>query len=233
MRSFLWHENSSSLPILELYSLISFSWALFLLGRRMCIDTDNDGGRWDSREWSERSSSDNHARCEEADWCYWNDEEDGMLFDWESVESTVQEANKQDNREKPVRIEIHTLIDSPKVKSWMTCFMSPSWGWFAAECVETWKLPGTRLMLNEALMRHPTPLFSGVFKVLSMKPTSCRPRSSWMSMPITKPNKIKTRNNTCSSSHIDKRCSAHWCRCELEYGQQCRSQAYRRTIHCH
>ncbi len=82
--------------------------------------------------------------------------------------------------------EIQTLIESPNVNSCITCFISPFAGWLAAECVETWKLPGTRFILNEAFIRQPTPLFSGVFNVLSINPTSCRPRSSWISIPTSK-----------------------------------------------
>ena len=163
----------------------------------MYIDTDNGGHRWDSHEWLERSSSDNHVRHAEDDWYCWNVAEGEMLFDWEFAENTVQRESERSWLKRSIRIEIHTLIDSPKVKSWITCFISPSCGWLAAECVETWKLPGTRLMLNEALIRHPAPLFSGIFWVLLIKPTSCRPRSSWISMPTTKPNKIKTSKSGC------------------------------------
>ena len=94
-----------------------------------------------------------------------------------------------------------TLIDSPNVKSWMTCFISPVCGWLAAECVETWKFPGTRLMLNEALIRQPAPSLSGVFNVLSIKPTSCRPRSSWISIPTTKNEQILTNQRNISFEH--------------------------------
>lgn len=52
-------------------------------------------------------------------------------------------------------------------------------------CVDTWKLPGTLLMRNEVFMRQPRPPFMSVFTVSSIKPTSWRPRSSWMSRPMT------------------------------------------------
>jgi len=113
---------------------------------------------------------------------------DEMLFDLVFVENPIQykwflfEINTKLKKNK----EIQTLIESPNVNSCITCFISPFAGWLAAECVEIWKLPGTRLILNEAFIRQPTPLFSGVFNVLSINPTSCRPRSSWISIPTSK-----------------------------------------------
>jgi hypothetical protein len=106
-----------------------------------------------------------------------------MLSYLEFVENPMMRKKTSINR---FLFEIQTLIVSPNVNSCITCFISPTWGWFDAECVDTWKLPGTRLILNEALIRQPRPLFSGVFNVLSINPTSCRPRSSWISIPTSK-----------------------------------------------
>ena len=133
----------------------------------------------------------------------------GKLFDLVFVENP---SNKTISTvEYEFKIREQTLIESPNVNSWMTCFMSPFAGWLAAECVEMWKLPGTRLILNEALIRQPAPLFSGVFNVLSINPTSCRPRSSWMSIPTSKRWFLSgvIEPDTLSITYIHIQCSRH------------------------
>ena len=54
-----------------------------------------------------------------------------------------------------------------------------------AEWVETWKLPGTLFMRNLVFIRQPSPLLISTLIVSSMKPTSWRPKSSWISNPRT------------------------------------------------
>ena len=150
----------------------------------MWIDKDNVEFHWDSRKLWELFSSDSHEIPELLGSYCQNVAMDDKLFDLESFENPAEWIN---HIERSIfKWKQLTLIESPKFNSWITCFISPCNGWFDEPCVDIWKLPGTRAILNDALIRHPNPLFSGILIVFSWKPTSWRPRSSWMSMPRSK-----------------------------------------------
>lgn len=77
----------------------------------------------------------------------------------------------------------NSLISSPNFNELIIWAISNTSGWAAAECVETWKLPGTLLTRKKASKRHPFPLLISCLVVFSRNPTSCLPMSSWISSP--------------------------------------------------